>query len=271
MNYTNLDGHTHISEFAVDPNDPNRAAADSEIVLLMVEQPYANHNGGQLQFGPDGYLYVGMGDGGSANDPLNSGQDPATLLGALLRLDVDFLPGQYAIPATNPFVADDSRANEIWAWGLRNPWRFSFDPVKGNLFIADVGQNLWEEIHFQPAASAGGENYGWNILEGSHCFNGSACDQTGLELPIFEYDHGQGCSITGGYVYRGQEFLSLYGNYFLADFCQGTFWRLFQEADGSWSSAVVLETDFPISSFGEDFLGELYALDHNGGVYQIQP
>ena len=271
VNYTNLDGHTHISEFKVSDDNPNLADSDSEIVLLTIEQPYPNHNGGQITFGPDGYLYIGVGDGGSANDPLRAGQDPTTLLGTILRLDINHVPGQYAIPADNPFVTEDENRNEIWAWGLRNPWRFSFDRVTGDLFISDVGQNLWEEIDFQPAASSGGENYGWNIMEGLHCFNQETCDNSGLIAPIHEYGRENGCSITGGYVYRGEQFLELYGNYFFSDFCQGTFWRLFPESDGSWSVAEVLDTEYPIASFGEDFHGELYAFDHNGGVYQIRP
>ena len=201
--YTDRAGTTHVSSFRVSEEDPDRAEPASEVILLSVSQPYPNHNGGQLQFGPDGYLYAGFGDGGSANDPLGSGQDPSTLLGSLLRLDVDHAQDIYAIPATNPFITDENRRNEIWAWGLRNPWRFSFDKLTGDLFIADVGQNIWEEVHFQPAASQGGENYGWNILEATHCFTDSSCDKTGLELPIFEYDHQEGCSITGGYMYRG--------------------------------------------------------------------
>jgi glucose/arabinose dehydrogenase len=213
-----------------------------------------------------------VGDGGSANDPLNSGQDPGTLLGTILRLDVDQSAANYAIPDTNPFVENASGRQEIWAWGLRNPWRFSFDRLTGDLFIADVGQNLWEEIHFQPADSPGGENYGWNILEGSHCFLGDPCDSSGLELPIFEYSHQEGCSITGGYMYRGTQYLDLYGNYFVADFCQGIVWRLFQEKSGSWTAAVVHDSPYVISSFGEDAAGELYLIDHTGGsIYQLRP
>ncbi len=270
--YTDRAGTTHISSFLVSSDNVNQADAGSEVVLLSVNQPYPNHNGGQLQFGPDGYLYAGFGDGGSANDPLGSGQDPGSLLGALLRLDVDHSPEIYAIPPTNPFIADENRRNEIWAWGLRNPWRFSFDRLTGDLFIADVGQNIWEEVHLQDAASAGGENYGWNILEGSHCFMSETCDRTGLELPIFEYDHQEGCSVTGGYMYRGSQFLPLYGNYFVADFCSGNIWRLYPEGEGVWSSAKILDTDLVISSFGEDVNGELYLLVHDSGsVYQIQP
>ena len=270
--YTDYAGNSHISSFTVSDNDQNLANADSEIVLLSVDQPYPNHNGGQLKFGPDGYLYAGFGDGGSANDPLNSGQDQSTLLGSLIRIDVDHSEDIYAVPATNPFIADETRRNEIWAWGLRNPWRFSFDKLTGDLFIADVGQNLWEEIHFQPAISQGGENYGWSIMEASHCFLDSSCDMIGLELPIFEYSHQEGCSITGGYMYRGQQFLSLYGNYFVADFCSGNIWRLFPDTEGSWSAAKVLDSGYVISSFGEDVNGDLYVLVHDtGSIFQIQP
>jgi glucose/arabinose dehydrogenase len=270
--YTDADGTTHISSFTVSEDDPDRADVSSEVILLSVDQPFPNHNGGQLKFGPDGYLYVGLGDGGSANDPLGNGQDPNTLLGSLLRLDVDHSQEIYAIPDTNPFISDENRRNELWAWGLRNPWRFSFDKLTGDLFIADVGQNLWEEVHFQPAASQGGENYGWNIMEASNCFLDSSCDKTGLELPIFEYNHQEGCSITGGYMYRGHQFLSLYGNYFVADFCSGNIWSLYPETEESWSSTKVLDSDLVISSFGEDVNGDLYILVHDdGSLFQIQP
>ena len=272
VNYTDKTGDTHVSSFIVSAENLDLADAGSETILLTEKQPYPNHNGGQLQFGPDGYLYAGIGDGGSANDPLNNGQDPSTLLGTLLRLDVDFSRDVYAIPSTNPFVTDDGRRNEIWAWGLRNPWRFSFDRLTGDLFIADVGQNLWEEVNFQSYDSPGGENYGWNILEGTHCFLVTDCDNTGLELPVFEYDHQGHCSITGGYMYRGSNHLSLYGNYFLADFCSGNIWALFPETNGSWSATNVLDTEYVVSSFGEDVDGELYLLDHTqGSIYQLQP
>lgn len=270
--YTDKSGNVHISSFKVSPENADFADAGSETILLSVDQPYPNHNGGQLKFGPDGYLYAGIGDGGSANDPLGSGQNPATLLGTLIRLDVDQASGSYAIPPSNPFVATDDRLNEVWAYGLRNPWRFSFDRLTGDLYIADVGQNIWEEVNFQTANGTGGENYGWNILEGTHCFNADSCDKSGLELPIFEYDHSEGCSVTGGYVYRGDQFLSLYGNYFVADFCSGNIWRLFPGTEDSWSSAKVLDSDLVISSFGEDVNGELYITVHDqGSVFQIQP
>lgn len=272
VNYTNPSGNSHISRFRVDEVDANQANPDSETILLTYQQPYPNHNGGQVAFGPDGNLYVGVGDGGSANDPLNSGQDPSTILGSILRLDVNQPGDSYSIPPSNPFVGNDSALDEIWAWGLRNPWRFSFDRLTGDLFIADVGQNLWEEIHFQPAESQGGENYGWNIMEGTHCFASNPCETAGLEMPIFEYSHEQGCSITGGYMYRGSAYPEMYGNYLVADYCQGTIWRLFPEASGEWSSAVVFDSNYVISSFGEDAAGELYVLDHNGGsVYRITP
>ncbi|MBE2197645.1 MAG: PQQ-dependent sugar dehydrogenase, partial [Anaerolinea sp.] len=270
VNYTNTNGRTVVSRFQVSADNPNLASANSELILLTIPQPYANHNGGQVKFGPDGYLYVGMGDGGSANDPLRAGQDLNNLLGKLLRLDVDFNPDGYAIPADNPFVTDDNARNEIWAYGLRNPWRFSFDRLTGDLFIADVGQNLWEEINFQPAASRGGENYGWRIMEASYCFMADACDQTGLILPIFEYNHELGCSVTGGYIYRGAE-LSLYGNYFLGDYCQGTIWGLTPTDAGGWQATVVYQGAGNISSFGEDVNGELYVLNHLGSVWQIRP
>nr|HMT20484.1 PQQ-dependent sugar dehydrogenase [Promineifilum sp.] len=233
--------------------------------------PYPNHNGGSLAFGPDGYLYAGLGDGGSANDPLDAGQSLETLLGKILRLDVDTTNDEYSIPADNPFTETSGALAEIWAFGIRNPWRFSFDRLTGDFYIADVGQGQWEEVNFQPANSSGGENYGWNIMEGTHCFESDTCDQSGLVLPIFEYDHSQGCSITGGYVYRGAQFPEMAGNYFVADYCMGTIWRLFPNG-GQWLSDIVLDSDLIISSFGEDFAGEVYALDYgSGGVYQIMP
>jgi glucose/arabinose dehydrogenase len=271
VNYTDYNGNTRISRFSVRDSDPNQADPASEVVYLSQRQPYPNHNGGIVKFGPDGYLYIGLGDGGSANDPLGAGQDLTTFLGKILRLDVDAEGGTYAIPADNPFVNDENALQEIWAYGLRNPWRFSFDQHTGDLYIADVGQNQWEEISFQPAESKGGENYGWNIMEGNHCFNQENCDSTGLILPIFEYSHPEGCSVTGGYVYRGAAYPEMEGNYFLADFCQGTIWRLVRQ-NGIWESAVVLDSDLVIASFGEDSNGELYVTDFiSGGIYQIQP
>ena len=272
VNYTRGDGATVIAEFAVDPANPNRALPESERVLLTIAQPYRNHNGGQLKFGPDGYLYIGTGDGGSADDPPNNGQRTDTLLGKMLRIDVNNDNGDpYAIPADNPFVADSAVRDEIWATGLRNPWRFSFDRETGDLYIADVGQNMWEEINFQPAASTGGENYGWRIFEASHCYLDD-CATPGLTPPIFEYNHEGGhCSVTGGYVYRGEAHPELYGNYFLADYCSGQLWRMVQTENG-WNTAVINNVGFLVSSFGEDASGELYIIDQGAGaVYRLTP
>ncbi len=272
VNYTNLAGDTAVSAFQVTA-DPNRADPASEKILLTVAQPFPNHNGGQVQFGPDGYLYVGMGDGGSGGDPQGNGQNPATLLGALLRLDVD-QPANgaaYGIPADNPFAADSSRRPEVWAFGLRNPWRFSFDRATGDLLLADVGQNQWEEVNFLPAGSPGGGNFGWNIMEGTHCYGSSTCDQTGLILPITDYRHENGrCSVTGGYVYRGQQFPALTGSYFFGDYCSGEIWRAAPEADGRWAVNRVLATPSRIASFGEDAQGELYVVDITSGIFQIR-
>ena len=274
VNYTDKSGSTVIARYDVTPDNPNLADRDSERILLTIGQPYNNHNGGQIKFGPDGYLYIGMGDGGSAEDPQNHGQNPATLLGTIMRIDVNYDDGTnfYAVPSTNPFVTNDTIRNEIWSYGWRNPWRFSFDRATGDLFISDVGQYTYEEVHFQPASSTGGENYGWNILEGEHCFNAETCNTEGLELPIFEYNHSSGCSITGGYVYRGTAFPSLTGNYFTGDYCTGIIWAVIPQADGTWDNSQVLFLQKQISSFGEDVHGELYALGHaTGEVWQIQP
>ena len=271
VNYTNNDGDTVISRFQV-TTDPNLADAANETILLTIPQPFSNHNGGQVKFGPDGYLYVGMGDGGAAADPQGNGQNAETLLGAMLRLDVDGASNEatYAVPADNPFVNSEGR-NEIWATGVRNPWRFSFDRLTGDLFIADVGQNIWEEVSFQPANSPGGENYGWDILEGTHCFSEDTCDSSGMILPIHEYQHENGrCSITGGYVYRGAQFPALTGNYFFGDYCTGEIWAITPANDSPWPVQFLLDTNFSIASFGEDAHGELYVVDLKGGVYQIQ-
>lgn len=271
VNYTDYSGNTHISRFSVSADDPNRADKQSEVEYLAQNQPYPNHNGGSLAFGPDGYLYVGLGDGGSANDPLLAGQDLSTWLGKVLRLDVDSKENAYDIPADNPFIGTTGAMPEIWAYGLRNPWRFSFDRLKGDFYIADVGQNTWEEVNFQPASSAGGENYGWNIMEGSHCFETQSCGQANLTLPIFEYDHSTGCSITGGYIYRGQAHPELTGNYFVSDYCSGIIWRLFKDGK-RWVNKPILDSDLIISSFGEDNNGEIYVLNYwNGGIYHIVP
>lgn len=272
VNYTNSSNSTVIAEFQTTTDDPNRADPASERILLTIGQPYNNHNGGQVKFGPDGYLYIGMGDGGSANDPDNNGQNSSTLLGSMLRIDVDGGDGvaQYGIPASNPFVNDPNVPNEAWATGLRNPWRFSFDRLTGDLFISDVGQREWEEVNFAPASSAGGENYGWNIFEGTNCFAGD-CSTPNLVMPVAEYSHDAGCSITGGYIYRGTQFPTLWGNYFYTDFCTGNIWTMVQNEDGSWQNALIGNSGRLSASFGEDAAGELYLLDHSTGeIFQIQ-
>ncbi|MFN2291671.1 MAG: PQQ-dependent sugar dehydrogenase [Anaerolineae bacterium] len=263
-NYTDRNGDTVISQFLVS-DDPDRAEPGSEQVLLTLDQPAANHNGGHLAFGPDGYLYIGTGDGGAAGDQFGNGQNARTLLGAMLRLDIDSAQ-PYAIPGDNPFVGDDAARDELWAIGLRNPWRYSFDRLTGDLYIADVGQNTYEEVNRQPASSAGGENYGWPIMEGLHCFPADgACDQSGLVLPVHEYDHSQGCSVTGGYVYRGQRYPVLQGIYLFGDYCSGIIWGMAAAGGDSWRTAKLLQTDARISSFGEDEAGELYLVDIAGG------
>jgi glucose/arabinose dehydrogenase len=267
VNYTRQpDGATAIERYTVSQDDANRADDRSGKVILTIAQPEANHNGGQLQFGPDGYLYIGMGDGGGAGDrhgAIGNGQDLNALLGKILRIAVTN-QDTYAIPGDNPF------GTEVWSYGWRNPWRFSFDRVNGDLYIADVGQNAYEEVHFQPASSAGGENYGWRIMEGLHCFNPrQGCDQTGLVLPIAEYSHDEGgCSITGGYVYRGAQYPALDGFYVFGDYCTGYIWSL-QRAGDQWQMDKRLESGVRISSFGEDLNGELYVIDHGGAVYQL--
>lgn len=272
VNYTNIVGSTVIAQFNRLEANPNLADPNSEQILLTIEQPYPNHNGGQIKFGPDGYLYIGMGDGGSAGDPDNNGQNFATLLGNLLRIDVDAQENGtlYGIPPTNPFINDGAVQDEIWATGLRNPWRFSFDRLTGDLFITDVGQNAWEEVNFQPAASLGGENYGWNYFESVHCFS-NPCPSDGLTEPVVDYSHEFGCSITGGYIYRGEQFPELWGNYFFTDFCTGIIWAMVQQADGTWQSQIVFDSERLVASFGEDQNGELYLLDHQSGeILQIQ-
>jgi glucose/arabinose dehydrogenase len=249
---------------------PETADLASAFEILSVSQPYSNHNGGQIAFGPDGMLYVGLGDGGSGGDPLGNGQNTATLLGAILRLDVDG-GSPYAIPADNPLVGQAGARGEIWAYGLRNPWRFSFDRSTGILFIADVGQSAREEVDVQPADSPGGENYGWNVMEGSICYGAATCDTQGLILPAAEYTHAEGCSITGGYVYRGTAVPVLQGRYLYADYCQGWI-RSFTWASGQATDSREWEGLTPggqITSFGEDGSGEVYVMTLGGKLYRI--
>jgi len=270
VNYTDRRGDTVIARYRLMAEDPNQGDPGSEQIILRVEQPAANHNGGQIQFRPDGYLYIGTGDGGQAGDPWGNAQNPGALLGKMLRIDV-MGADAYEIPSDNPLLDQPGAHPEIWATGTRNPWRFSFDRATGDLYIADVGQNLYEEVNFQPAASRGGENYGWDVMEGNHCFEpATGCDVEGLVLPVAEYDHGLGCSITGGYVYRGSRYPDMAGVYFYGDFCSGNIWGLRQDEAGDWETALLLETDLSISTFGEDAEGELYVASYNDGiVYQL--
>ncbi|HEY3296366.1 MAG TPA: PQQ-dependent sugar dehydrogenase [bacterium] len=278
VNYTrSSDGATVIARFHVS-SDPDSADAASGQTILTIPQPFANHNGGNLAFGNDGYLYIGMGDGGDANDPGNRAQSDTTLLGKLLRIDVDSA-FPYAIPPTNPWAV----RHEIWAKGLRNPWRWSFDRATHDLYIGDVGQGAWEEIDVQAAGSPGGENYGWRCMEGLHCtgLSGCTCNDPALTLPIYNYDHSGGkCAITGGYVYRGCADSALQGTYFFADFCSNQIWSFryvngtvtdFQERTAELAPSGGLSIT-SISSFGQDALGELYICDLDGGeVFKILP
>jgi glucose/arabinose dehydrogenase len=265
INYTDLNGDTVISRFQVSA-DANVTDPATEKILLQVDQPFPNHNGGNLEFGPDGYLYAGLGDGGSAGDPQGNGQSLETFLGKLLRVDVNS-GDPYGIPADNPF-ANGGGLPEIWAYGLRNPWRFSFDRATGDLYIADVGQGQWEEVDFLPAGSSGGANFGWSLMEGTHSFEGAASE--GLIAPVTEYEHGNRCSVTGGYVYRGQALPSWQGIYIYGDYCSGEILGLVHNADGSWENRMLVDTGFLITSFGLDEAGEIYVIDRNGGLYQLQ-
>ncbi|MGH7731881.1 MAG: PQQ-dependent sugar dehydrogenase [Candidatus Eiseniibacteriota bacterium] len=269
VNYTDHRGDTRVVRYTVG-RDPDRADPSSALLVLTVEQPFANHNGGLVIFGPDGMLYVGMGDGGSGGDPYGHGQNRATLLGKLLRLDVD-RGAPYAVPHDNPFVGRAGMRGEIWALGLRNPWRFCFDPTAGLLYIADVGQNRWEEIDVA-RADQGGLDYGWNVMEGDHCFRSRACDRRGRVAPVVEYGHGDGCSVTGGFVYRGRRMPDLVGHYFYADYCRGWI-RSFKYEGGvvrdhrEWRGAEPGQ----VTSFGQDAAGELYVCASDGTVHRLVP
>lgn len=291
--YTNLAGNNIVARFTVTA-DPDTADPQSEQLVLELPHPtYSNHNGGQLAFGPDDYLYIGVGDGGGGGDPFGNAQDPDSLLGKLLRIDVggaitpppigafrvylplairstgDPNPPAYTIPPDNPFVGVAGYRPEIWALGMRNPWRFSFDRANGDLYIGDVGQNDYEEVDFQSATSNGGENYGWNEMEGKHCYL-SGCTTAGMVLPVAEYTHSLGCSITGGFIYRGAAQPGLQGFYFFADYCDGRVWGLIDDS-GVWQMDELLDTDYFISSFGEDEAGEIYAVDRFSGiVYRLE-
>lgn len=266
VNYTGTDNNTRISRFSVSGQDPDSGDPDSELVLLTVTQPFTNHNGGDVSFGPDGYLYIGLGDGGSAGDPGNRAQNPMEYLGKMLRIDVDQgLP--YAIPESNPFYNVPGTLGEIWALGLRNPWRFSFDRLTGDLWIADVGQNAVEEINFQPAGSQGGENYGWRCYEGHQVYNSNGCGPSSIyTFPVHTYPHGPECSVTGGYVFRGDVSSSYYGHYFFADYCSNRIWTLHDEG-GQWVKEDFGQ--FPgnnFSAFGENVSGQLFVAGLTSGI-----
>lgn len=273
VNYTNSSGATVISRFSVTSNsdvaDPN-----SEEILLTITQPFSNHNGGCIKFGPDGYLYIGMGDGGSAGDPGNRSQNGTNLLGKMLRIDVDGgLP--YTIPASNPYVGNANVSDEIWAIGMRNPWRFSFDKVKGDIWIGDVGQNVWEEIDFWPANDLDSpKNFGWRCYEGNAAYNTSGCQaQNTYDPPVFEFNHSQNnCSVTGGFVYRGARYQSMWGSYFFTDYCGGYIWSLRDDGMGGWTSSQTNAlSSFNLVGFGEDVYGELYVIGTSTGIiYKLE-
>ena len=260
VNYTGEGGDTFLSRFhsSGDTADPN-----SEVILLRIEQPFPNHNGGVMVFGPDGYLYAGLGDGGAGGDPLGNAQSLDTLLGKILRIDVDSAE-PYAIPADNPF------GDEIWHYGLRNPWRISFDKLTGDLYIGDVGQGEWEEIDFLPAGSPGGANFGWDQREGAHDYEGSASAE--FVEPIAEYSHSEGgCSVTGGYIYRGS-MPEWNGIYLYGDYCTGYIWGLIRSADGaSWQNQLLFQTNQRITAFGQDEAGELYLIADSGEIFKLTP
>ncbi len=271
VDYTDPKGNTVVARYTVS-SEPNRADPASAQIVLTVDQPYANHNGGMLAFGPDGYLYIGLGDGGSGGDPQNHSQNLNSLLGKILRIDVNKSEGgkPYGIPRDNPWVNQPGVRPEIWSYGWRNPWRFSFDRQTGDLWVGDVGQNQWEEIDFQPAGQGGG-NYGWRVMEGTHCYTpSSGCNKEGLILPVLEYGHNNqgGNSVTGGYRYRGQAIASLQGAYLYADFGSGRVWAATLKG-GKWVSRELLKEPMNFSSFAEDSSGEVYLIDLGGFIYKL--
>jgi glucose/arabinose dehydrogenase len=269
IDHTDVNGNSVVARYQVSADDPNVADPASAVTILTQQQPFENHNGGNLAFGPDGYLYIAFGDGGSQGDPQVNGQNINTWLGKILRIDVN--ADTYTVPDTNPLVGQAEAKPEIWAYGLRNPWRFTFDRETGDLYIADVGGDNTEEVNFQPAASTGGENYGWRVWEG---YDQRTQEQTTGEVtpPVATYPHSDGCSISGGYVYRGELLPDLQGVYFYGDYCNGRIWTLYQDEAGAWVSARSAWTpgQFVISSFGEDEAGELYLVDYKGAIYRLE-
>lgn len=273
--YTNLAGNLVIARYRTTRRNPNVANPNSERIVLTIDHPtYTNHNGGQLAFGPDGFLYIGTGDGGGSGDPAQNAQNPLSLLGKLLRIDVESRQTTpYAIPRSNPFATTEPAftplRGEIWALGLRNPWRFSFDRKTGHLYLADVGQSGFEEVNFQPAASLGGQNYGWSMFEGNQPYQNAPMDTTRFTFPVAGYDHSQGSSITGGSVYRGTAEPKLKGAYLFGDFINGKIWGL-RRNGATWRQKLLLDSPYGISSFGDDEQGNLYVADYfEGNVYQV--
>lgn len=267
VNYTGAQGGTVIARFALSPNDPNRADPASEHILLQVEQPFSNHNGGGLAFGPDGYLYIGLGDGGSGNDPMDAGQRLDTLLGKILRLDVDRAAPDYAIPPDNPFVNVPGARPEIWAYGIRNPWGLAFDPLTGDLWFADVGQNQREEINHQPAGQ-GGRNYGWRYFEGDRAHLGQPPAGQTFVPPVTVYGRDEGCSVTGGVLYRGAVWPALQGRYLFSDYCSGALWALTPTAQG-WERATLTASGARVSALAVDNAGHIYVVNHNGDLRRL--
>lgn len=271
VNYTDNSGDTRVSRFEVSVN-PDSADENSEDLVIRIPQDFPNHNGGCVKFGPDGYLYIGMGDGGSGGDPLNRAQNRKHLLGKMLRIDIDVDSG-YVVPQDNPFVGDTNYLPEIWALGLRNPWRFSFDRATGDMWIGDVGQGQWEEVDFEPAGSSGGLNYGWRCYEGFATYNTNGCQPANAyEPPVFDFAHGNpnSCSITGGFVYRGARYKSLWGTYIVADYCSGIFWGLRDNGVGFDTFDLGNHANFQFTAFGEDACGELYVTRYNGNIMRIE-
>lgn len=264
--HTNLNGDTVLARYTA--ADERRADPASRVELLTIPQPFADHNGGNLTFGPDGYLYVGVGDGGNPAVPNYNSQDLSALLGKILRLDVSTVP--YSIPPDNPFADTPDVAPEIWAFGVRNPWRFSFDPATGDLYLGDVGQTRYEEVNFEPSDDPGGRNYGWSAFEATHRYlEDIDLAEDDVTMPVFEYDHVTGCSVTGGYVYRGADLPELDGVYIFGDYCAGQTWMMARDSAGAWQIEPFIQTSYIISSFGVDATGELYLVDYKGAIYRL--
>ena len=289
VHYNDKNDNTIISRFKVYNGITSKV---SEKIILQIKQPYSNHNGGTITFGLDGYLYIGLGDGGSAGDPEKRAQDLSSLFGSILRIDIN-TDDYYLIPKDNPFINIENAKSEIWSYGLRNPWRFSFDKLTGDMLIGDVGQSLWEEINFEPFLSKGGKNYGWNILEGNHCYpEDSKCSSDGFTMPSFEYPNNanyaktlfgikqpnmDGCSITGGYVYRGDKLKDMNGKYIFGDYCTGKIWSI-NISEGNGENLVnhtnsimksIGKKEFYLSSFGQNNDGEIFIVDYNGTIYKL--